>query len=172
MMRKVIFFIMICAIYSCADKKSEPSKMDLLSQDTLKISKADIEKLNFTEFVLDPSSDKKLAGWLKYRELEDRINELKNADLSFFKGDKKIVETLIEEFISTVPSNIDEESIQARILIVETMYLKFNNKVNLTTSSKSDIQKSITDLLEAFTNLNYQINKKFERDSQNVIKPQ
>jgi len=172
MMRKVIFFIMIYAIYSCADKKSEPSKMDLLSQDTLKISKADIEKLNFTEFVLDPSSDKKLAGWLKYRELEDRINELKNADLSFFKGDKKIVETLIEEFISTVPSNIDEESIQARILIVETMYLKFNNKVNLTTSSKSDIQKSITDLLEAFTNLNYQINKKFERDSQNVIKPQ
>ena len=172
MMRKVIFFIMICAGYSCADNKSESSKSDLVSQDTLKISKTDIEKLNFTEFILDPASDKKLAGWLKYRELEDRINELKNADLSFFKGDKKIVETLIQEFISTVPSNIDEESIRARILIVETMYLKLNNKVNLTTSTKSDIQKSITDLLEAFSNLNYQINKKFERDSQNIIKPQ
>lgn len=172
MMRKVIFFIMICAGYSCADNKSEPSTIDLVSQDTLKISKADIEKLNFTEFILDPASDKKLAGWLKYRELEDRINELKNADLSFFKGDKKIVETLIQEFMSTVPSNIDEESIQARILIVETMYLKLNNKVNLTTSTKSDIQKSISDLLEAFSNLNYQINKKFERDSQNIIKPQ
>ena len=172
MMRKLIFFIMICAVCSCADNKSEPSTIDLVSQDTLKISKTDIEKLNFTEFVLDPASDKKIAGWLKYRELEDRIDELKNADLSFFKGDKKIVETLIQEFMSTVPSNIDEESIQARILIVETMYLKLNNKVNLTTSTKSDIQKSITDLLEAFSNLNYQINKKFERDSQNIIKPQ
>ena len=171
-MPKVYFIIMICSLLSCKNNKADQSNIKLVVQDSTSITKADIEQLNYTEFILDTDSDKKIVGWLKYREMADRINELKNADLSFFKSDKKIVETLITEFEDTCPEDISNEAIHARILIVETMYLKLNNTVNMTTSSKSDIKKSITDLLEAFSNLNYQINKKFERDSQNIEKPE
>ena len=157
---------------SCKNNKTDQSNINVVVQDSTSITKADIEKLNYIEFILDTESDKEMVGWQKYREMADRINEIKNGDLSYFKGDKKIVETFIQEFTNTAPLNVNEEAIQARILIVKTMYLKLNNTVNMTTSSKSDIKKSISDLLEAFSNLNYQINKKFEKDSQNIEKPE
>ena len=163
---------MICFLLSCKNNKADQSNINLVVQDSTSITKADIEKLNYTEFILDTDSDKGMVGWLKYREMADKINEIKNGDFSYFKGDKKIVETLITEFEDTFPEDILDEAIQARILIVKTMYLKLNNTVNMTTSSKSNIKKSISDLLEAFSNLNYQINKKFERDSQNIVKPE
>ena len=48
------------------------------------------------------------------------------------------------------------------------MYYKLNSTINLMTSTKSELKKSIIDLLEAYSNLNFQINKKFEKDSQNI----
>lgn len=171
-MPKVILFILICALSGCGNNKSEQTNINLVVQDSTSITKADIENLNYTEFILDEDSDKILVGWLKYREMSDRITEIKNGDLSFFKGDKKIVETFIQEFTDTVPSNISDEAILARVLIVRTMYLKLNSVINMSTSSKTAIEKSVKDLLEAFSNLNFQINKKFERDAQNIVKPE
>lgn len=140
-------------------------------QDSVVVTKSELQKLNYTEFVLDTESDKSLLDWWKYRELENRINEIKNGDLSHFKSGITVVETLIDEFTDTVPQQLNEESIQARILIVKTMYLKLNNIINMSTSTKGEIKKAITDLLESFSNLNYQINKKFERDLQSIDKP-
>lgn len=171
-MRKVFFIIIISAFMGCVNNKAEQTSLNPVAQDTTFISKGDIEKLNFTEFVLDRDSDKKIVGWLKYREMTDRIAEIKNGDLNFFKGDKKLVETFIQEFTNTVPLNINDEAIQARILVFKTRYLKMYNVINMSTSSKADIEESIKELLKAFSNLNYQINKKFERDSQNILKPE
>ncbi len=171
-MPKVILIILICALFSCRNNNADQPNINVIVQDSTSITKADIEKLNYNEFILDEDSDKKIVGWLKYREMSDRITEIKNGDLSYFKGDKKIVETFIQEFTDTVPSNIDDEAIQARVLIVRTMYLKLNSVISMSTSSKTAIEKSIKDLLEAFSNLNFQINKKFERDAQNIVKPE
>ena len=136
------------------------------------ITKSDIQKINFTEFVLDSDSKKIIAGWWKYQEMDDIINMLKKADLSYFKRDKSIVETLIKEFKKTGHLDISEEVIQSRILVVETMYLKLFNVINMASSTKEEIEIAIKDLLEAYSNLTYQINKKYERDSQNTQKPQ
>ena len=166
------FFLVLFICIFCSCKKNSREQPDNIRsyQDSTTISKEDIQKLNFTEFVLDSQSEKNL-NWLKYKEMESKIDELKNGDLSQFKTDFKIVETLINEFTNTVPLNINEEAIQARILIVKTMYLRLNNIINMPTSTKEDIKKSITDLLESFSNLTYQINKKFEKDFQNISKP-
>ncbi len=82
-----------------------------------------------------------------------------------------MVETLIKEFEETIPEEIKTDAVNARVLVVQNMYYKLNSTVNLSTSTKEELKKDITDMLEAFSNLNFQINKKFERDSQNTIKP-
>ncbi len=170
-MSRIFLVLFICIFCSCKKNSREQPDNIGSDQDSMVVSKVELQKLNFTEFVLDSQSEKKL-NWLKYKEMESKMDELKNGDLSQFKTDFKIVETLINEFTNTVPLNINEEAIQARVLIVKTMYFRLNNILNMPTSTKEEINKSITDLLESFSNLTYQINKKFERDSQNISKPE
>lgn len=171
-MSRIFLVLFICVFCCCKKNKIEQPEKTGSDQDSMVVSKVELQKLNFTEFVLDSDSDKNLLDWWKYRELENIINEIKNGDLSHFRSGKTVVETLINEFTNTVPSTIDEEAIQARILVVKTMYFRLNNIINMPTSTKEEIKKSITDLLESFSNLTYQINKKLERDSQNISKPE
>ena len=171
-MTRVFLFLLILILCSCQKKISTTADNLEIIQDTVLITKSDFQKINFTEFVLDSDSKKIIAGWWKYQEMDDIINMLKKADLSYFKRDKSIVETLIKEFKKTGHLDINEEVIQSRILVVETMYLKLFNVINMASSTKEEIEIAIKDLLEAYSNLTYQINKKYERDSQNTQKPQ
>jgi len=170
-MYRIFLLLLVCSFLSCKKDVTElPNKLES-AKDSIVLSKVDIQKIDFTEFVLDQQSENQL-NWLKYYEMESKFNELKNGDLSHFKTDKKIVETLISEFTSTLPENLNEEAIKARVLIVKTMYLKLNNIINMSTSTEDEIKEAIKEFLKSFSNLNYQINKKFERDSQHVTKPQ
>ncbi|NNL17035.1 MAG: hypothetical protein HKO81_10395 [Flavobacteriaceae bacterium] len=169
-MARILLVLLIIIFCGCdKNKSSTTSDMEII-QDTVLVTKSDIQKINFTEFILDPKFEKSL-NWLKFKEMETRIQELKNGDLSHFNSDTKIVETALNEFTNTLPLHLREEAIESRILIVKTMYLRLYNIVNISTSSKENIKKAIEDLLESFSNLTYQINKKFERDSQKVSKP-
>lgn len=170
-MYRIFLLLLVCSFLSCKKDVTElPNKLES-AKDSIVLSKVDIQKIDFTEFVLDQQYENQL-NWLKYYEMESKFNELKNGDLSHFKTDKKIVETLINEFTSTLPENLNEEAIKARVLIVKTMYLKLNNIINMSTSTEDEIKEAIKDFLKSFSNLNYQINKKFERESQHVAKPQ
>lgn len=170
-MSRILLVLVLCVFYSCKKNKTEQPEKTGSDQDSIVMSKDELQKLNYTEFVLDSESDKSLLDWWKYRELEGQIEKIKNGDLSHFRSGKTVVETLINEFSDTVPLDINEEAIQARILVVKTMYFRLNNIVNMPTSTKEEIKKAITDLLESFSNLTYQINKKFERDVQSIDKP-
>ncbi len=170
-MSKLITVFIVCLLISCGNNKKQQVEVNTKKQDTSIIEKEDLSQLNYTDFVLDKNSRAKISDWIKYDELEEKINELKKADLSYFKSDKKVVETLIKELEETIPESINTDDINARVLVVQNMYYKLNDTINLSTSTKSELKNAITDLLEAFSNLNFQINKKFEKDSQNIIKP-
>ncbi len=170
-MSKLITVFIVCLLISCGNNKKQQVEVITKKQDTSIIEKEDLSQLNYTDFVLDKNSRAKISDWIKYDELEEKINELKKADLSYFKSDKKVVETLIKELEETIPESINTDDINARVLVVQNMYYKLNDTINLSTSTKSELKNAITDLLEAFSNLNFQINKKFEKDSQNIIKP-
>ena len=171
-MPKLFAVFIVCLFISCENKKTQPSDENTKKQTTSIIQKEDLDNLNYTDFILDRKSRAKISNWLKYDALEEKINELKTAELSYFKSDKEVVETLIKEFGETIPDEVNTDAINARILVVQNMYYKLNSTINLSTSTKEELKKDITDLLEAFSNLNFQINKKFERDSQNIVKPQ
>lgn len=170
-MSKLIIVFIACLLISCGKDKTQQVLTVTKKQDSFTIKKEDLNILDYTDFVLDQNSKRNISGWIKYDELEEKINELKNADVSYFKSDKEVVETLIKEFAETIPEEINTDAINARVLIVQNMYYKLNSGINLPTSTKAELKNSITDMLEAYSNLNFQINKKFEKDSQNIIKP-
>lgn len=168
---RFILLFLLCLI-GCKKEIDHQLEMPDSIQDSIILEKSDLESLNYTEFILDRATEQKISGWLKYKELEEKINEIKQADLSYFKSDKTIVETLMTEFSTTIPENIDEADINARVLIVRNMYFKLLEISNLNTTTKIELKSAIKDLLIAFSNLNFQINKKFERDAQHIEKPE
>ena len=94
-MSRIFLVLFICIFCSCKKNKTDQSKKTGSDQDSIVVSKADLQKLNYTDFVLDSESDKSLLDWWKYRELEGQIDEIKNGDLSHFRSGKTVVETLI-----------------------------------------------------------------------------
>jgi len=170
-MSKLVTVLIVFLLISCGNDKSQ-KEVEMNNKDEVSaIKKEDLSKLDFIDFILDRKSKNKIEDWIKYNELEEKINELKEADLSYFKSDKKVVKTLVMELVETTPENINTDGIKARLLVLQNMYLKLSSSANLSTSTKKELKKDIKDLLEAFSNLNYQINKKFEKDAQRIIKP-
>jgi len=170
-MSKLVTVLIVFLLISCGNDKSQKEVEINSKGEVYTIKKEDLNKLDFIDFILDRKSKNKIEDWIKYNELEEKINELKKADLSYFKSDKKVVKTLMMELVETIPENINTDDIKARLLVLQNMYLKLSSSASLSTSTKKELKKDIKDLLEAFSNLNYQINKKFEKDAQRIIKP-
>lgn len=170
-MQRFLLILILVIVTSCVKKSSNQVQILEDASDTLKTVKVDISKLNYKEFVLDSKAEKEISNWWKYNEFSVIIEEFKQGDMSHFDSDFETVETFMKEFTNTIPLMINNESIQARILAVETMYFRMNNVVKMNNASEDQIQKALVGLLEAFSNLNYQINKKFERDFQKISRP-
>ena len=96
---------------------------------------------------------------------------LKKANLSFFKEEKKVMETFIKDFKAELPESTKTPTINARITVLETALLKLHSTAKLINVDKKVLLKDIKDLLIAFANLNLQINKKFELEAQEIDKP-
>ncbi|WP_299112291.1 hypothetical protein [uncultured Winogradskyella sp.] len=162
----ICFFILV----SCGTDNAKPddAKSESTDQKTIITAKA-IKSFNYTDYVLSPSAEKALANWEKYQELAIQINYLKKADLSFFNGDKDLLIKFIEEFKLALPENFKTNPIISRLAIIETSLYRLNENLILDNIDDDLKLKSVKEVLVAFSNLNYQINKKLERDKYNKI---
>jgi len=169
---RVLFIlgVLFCCI-SC--KKQEESKVrNKIQEETVsQITKEDISKLNYREFILDAKAEKSLESWQKYYELDNIIINVNQANLSFFENNNEILIAFIDDLKGTTPEVIDTPLIMARLVVLETKIFKLEGVVNLSNPSKKEVLSVIKECLSAFSNLNLQINKKFEKDSQNIQKP-
>ncbi|WP_179344733.1 hypothetical protein [Winogradskyella ursingii] len=131
-----------------------------------------IENFNYADYVLSPEAEEIVRNWEKYQELAIQIGYLKKADLSFFKGDRKLIDEFLLELKEEVPSNLETNPIESRIVILETKMLKLYDNLTLDNIDLNLQLKSIKEVLVAFANLNLQINKKIEFDFYNQIQPE
>ena len=106
---RVLFIlgVLFCCI-SC--KKQEESKVrNKIQEETVsQITKEDISKLNYREFILDAKAEKSLESWQKYYELDNIINNVNQANLAFFKNNNEILIAFIDDFCRSMkqPSTI------------------------------------------------------------------
>ena len=169
-MRFLSFIILFCLI-SCKDSSNIVTIDNSQEFSNVLVNKSDIENLKYVEFLADSKVKKQISDWEKYNELDRLVLDVKDANLSFFKGNKEIVNTLCEEFKSTIPENMNTPQVFSRIMALETKILKLESVVNLSKVEKEKALETIKEFLVAFSNLNLQMNKKIEKESQNIQKP-
>ena len=166
----VLIFFMGC--------KSEPEAVaitPLNQQKDTALTASDIENLNYTDYILSPESERAIVDWQKYQDLNLNMELLKNADLSFFKVEKDIMQEYISELKIDQPEIIKAPAIRSRITVLETNLLRLQNLSNLDNIKKKELLEAIKECLLANANLKLQINKKFEKEAQQVqfgVKPE
>ena len=168
---KHLFLLSVLIFIGC---KSEPKVEEINSEDQEKaytLSAEDIEKLDYTDYVLSPDSEQALLDWQKYQELQVSIELLKKANLSFFKIEKNIMKEFITELKANQPEIVTTPAIRSRMTVLETNILRLQNLSNLDNIKKKELLEAIKELLIADVNVKLQINKKFEKAAQQIQIP-
>ena len=174
---KFTFLYILCSLilflnFNCDNttQSSEKIEQEVNTKEN-KVSAKDISTIKYTEFALSSLSEKATENWLKFNELQEELIILKKGDLSFFKDDKTILESLITDLKNEIPENLNINSILVRLSVLETTLFKLEGISSFNNVSKELLLNSIKDVLIANSNIILQMNKKFEKDSQNIQKP-
>lgn len=166
----VVAFVLTLT-FSCKQNKEVSISNQLEMHDSQKITEKDLLKLSFTEFVLDPKTENIIKDWQEYYQLQDAVINAKKGDLIFFKDNKEGIKTVLKDLILNIPDAVNSDATAARILALETKIYKLESLSNLPTTSKGELIKTIKEFLESFSNFNFQMNKKIEKDSRIIEKP-
>lgn len=160
-------------LFSCKGK--EETNPDDVAQEPInkKLSETDISKIDYTEYVLDSKTKTAIEPWLKYKEMEDVVMNVKQGDLSYFHDNdrKNIMRNYFIALKKAIPDTLNTSAILARILVLETKTHKLESISNLSTTSDKELNQTIKEFLVSFSNLNLQMNKKLEKDSQIIERP-
>ncbi|MCX7551482.1 hypothetical protein [Xanthomarina sp. F2636L] len=167
-MKLVFNFFLITCLFSCG-MGNEETKEQEVPLPTL--SKQEIKKLNYTEYLLDSKVKVLTKNWIKYNELNGVILNIKQADLTYFKDNHEILEALINDLKQSIPDKVNSPATMSRLIALETKLYKLESVVNLSNESPENIMLTIKEVLVSFSNLNLQMNKKIERESQKITKP-
>lgn len=171
---KHLFILLIsCSILSCGNEPGDKANEDKqeVDQSSTKITAKEIEELRFADYALSDASLKKISNWNQYLELTNNVEQLRKAKFEFFSEEKSIVEGFLNEVKKTVPENLNTNAIQARLIALETSIYKLHGELIASGSNKQNQLQAIKEALISFSNLNFQMNKKFEKESQNIQKP-
>lgn len=171
---KTRFFLLnllLVLFMSCGDDKKPTADQE--DQSTLQkeaITVKAIERFKYTDYVLSTNGETVVIDWDKYQELAIQVSYLRKADLSFFNGDKVLLKGFVDTLKLSIPDTLKTNPIISRTTIVETTLMRLNENLTLDNIPDSLKLQSVKEVLVAFSNLNYQINKKIEKDIYSQIK--
>ncbi|GAB5563497.1 MAG: hypothetical protein Wins2KO_05600 [Winogradskyella sp.] len=169
--RLVLLNILLIGLISCGgDTPKDVDQTDKKEQQQPLITAKAIEQFKFNDYVLSLDGEKAVENWEKYQELSIQIGYLRKADLSFFIGEKEMLKEFINKFVDEIPEELSQNPIFSRVAIVQTTVLRLNENLALDNIGESMKLEGVKEVLIAFSNLNYQINKKLERDKYDKIK--
>lgn len=166
---KIISFCFV--ITACNNKPQQTTDAKTETNKTSILTEADIAKLKYLEFALDPKAEVLTESWQPYNRLKTAVENIKKADFSFFEEDEQAVFELVKELRNTIPDTLKTQSALSRITIVENMLYKLEETYKLNTTTKPELAAATKALLVAYSNLNFQLNKKLEKDKQRIERP-
>ncbi|MFD1161094.1 hypothetical protein [Hwangdonia seohaensis] len=171
---KLISLICIFMMVSSC-KKTEENNPEEVNDTEIKsqgLSESDIAKLDFADFGLDEKTERAIENWQEYYQLQDIVNNVKKGDLIYFSNNEEAIKTLLTDLKKNIPAPVNTSATLARLQVLDTKVLKLESLYNLSTTSKSELNATVKEFLVAVSNLNFQMNKKLEKDSRNIQKPQ
>ncbi len=172
MQKTLSIFLIVTVLFSCGETTtSEETSTSEITQD-VKLTAKTIERLSFKDYVLSEDAEKVVSEWEKYQELAIQINYLRQADMSFFKSEIQIIVEFMAVFKNQIPEVLQSNPINSRAVVLETKLMLLQNSLKNETKSNKEKLEHIKAVLVAFSNLNFQINKKIERDFYDKIQPE
>ncbi|OUR98162.1 hypothetical protein A9Q86_13975 [Flavobacteriales bacterium 33_180_T64] len=167
-----LFFMSFCLLVTnCKDDKVYKVIEETQEQiDARTIYQKDIEAIRYVEFELSKESRKGVNDWQKFQELIVHVGALKKVDFTFFKDDPTVIKVFLTDFELEMPESLQTNEILARITALETKALKLNSLLTINNMSKEEQIHGVKEFLITVSNLNLQINKKFEFEKNNIIK--
>lgn len=170
---KLLSIISIFIILTSCKKTEENIAIDttITENTNQELSENDISKLDYLDFGLDEKTERVIENWQEYYQLQDVVNNVKKGDLGFFKNNEEIIKTLLTDLKKNIPAPVNTSATLARIQVLETKIYKLESLSNLDTTTKDELNSTIKEFLVSISNLNFQMNKKLEKDSQNIQKP-
>lgn len=171
---KVLSVLSFCVVLcSCKDTNEHTINDEVITENSSReLTESDISKFDYVEFGLDGKTEQVIANWQEYHQIQDVVNAVKSGDLVFFSSNVETIKTLLKDLKENIPEAVNTPATLARILVLETKIYKLRDLYNLSTTSKAELSEEVKGFLVSFSNLNFQMNKKLERDSQNIQKPQ
>lgn len=166
-----LFGLLVIGCNSEKNNKNNAGPTDKQEQDD-RITAKTIESIAYKDYALSSEAESIIIPWEKYQELATQISYLKKGDFSFFNGDKELLKTFISEFKAQMPEELQTKHITSRNAVIETALLNLNEKLTLDNIDRDAKILGIKELFIAFSNLNYLINKKLERDFYDKIQPE
>ncbi|SEP71094.1 hypothetical protein SAMN05421824_0121 [Hyunsoonleella jejuensis] len=170
-LRLFIIFCCFVVIIACNNKPQQTEDTSNKTNTTDVLTETDIAKLKYIEFALDPKVEVLTEPWQPYSRLKTAITNIKTANFSFFDEDEQAIFQLVKELRKDIPDTLKTQSVLSRITIVENMLYKLDETYKLNTTTKSELAASTKELLVAYSNLNFQLNKKLEKDNQKIVRP-
>ncbi len=165
----ISIFILISSCKKTEEEENSPiNTIEITSQE---LSEKDISKLDYLDFALDEKTEQVIENWGEYYQIQDIVTNVKEGDLNFFK-EKETIKTLLTDLKKNIPELVNTSATLARLQVLETKIYKLESLSNLSTTNKDALKSSIKEFLVSFSNLNFQMNKKLEKDSNNIQKPQ
>lgn len=172
MISKLFCACMLLMVLSCQRTGQTPTDENGTTDLKHVVTEKDIQQLNYVDFSLDDRVIPIVEPWKPFNQLQTIIDNTKKGDISYFKTDgKKNLKTLISDLRKSIPDTLNTSSIIARIRVMETKLFKAESLANLSTTKKQDLLESLKEVLVSYSNLNFQLNKKMENDSQNIERP-
>ena len=170
----LVAFLSFCfLVTSCKRKKvSEVTEVTQQQKEDNTITQKDIESLRYDDYGLSADSQKAVTDWQRFQDLNIQTEVLKNGDLSYFSGDPLLITTLMQEMKGQMPKQLRSNEILARITALDTKIQKLNSLLRIDNISKQEKLQAIKEYLITVSNLNLQMNKKFEFEKNNILKPE
>lgn len=171
---KLLSILSIFIIIASCKKTEENNStdVDITENTNQKLTESDISKLDYVDFGLDEKTERVIENWQEYYQLQDVVNNVKKGDLGFFNTNEEAIKTLLKDLKTNIPEPVNTSATLARIQVLETKIYKLESLSNLSTTTKNELNSTIKEFLVSVSNLNFQMNKKLEKDNQNIQKPQ
>lgn len=170
LLRVPSFLLFLLFVFSCNNAEDANNLQDDNKEaQTSEITAKKIEGLQYLDYALSTEAIAEVIDWPMFQELQTQMNYLKQADLSFFTSERKVLDSLMLDLRIQTPEKLKTKPILARINVVKTKILKLHSNLILDNVATEVKIESIRELLQSTSNLNLQINKKLEFDTFNKI---
>lgn len=160
----VLSFSVLLCCQSCKDTPSKPFSPQPVTEPPISVQKIPEQQTH--------SIPSELAKWTTYHSLYTNIKNLENNILDLLNLPTEDLNQLFIDLKKSIPNALNETSILTRLTVLETLTHKLRESYSLELLDTKEFNDTKAKLIQAQTNLIFQINKTLEKKAQQITKPE